>query len=53
MVVVNKQIWKAFLDFRSTVLKRDAGKQKKREVAADTELKKKQMSAGEQCWSHR
>ena len=39
MEVINKEIWKAFLDYRSSVLKRDAGKQKKREVAADTELK--------------
>ena len=49
MVVINKEIWKAFLDYRLSILKRDAGKRKKREISADTELKKKQMSAREQC----
>ena len=49
LVVVNKEIWKAFLDYRSSILKRDAGKRKKREMSADSELKKKQMSAREQC----
>ena len=32
MVVVNKEIWKAFLDVRLSVLKRDAGKQKKKKI---------------------
>ena len=49
MVVVNKEIWKAFLDYRLSILKRDAGKRKKREISTETELKKKQMSAREQC----
>ena len=26
MVVMNKEIWKAFLDYRLSILKRDAGK---------------------------
>ena len=41
MVVVNKEIWKAFLDYRLSILKKDAGKRKKKETDADTELKKK------------
>jgi len=49
MVVVNKEIWKAFLDNRLSILKKDAGKRKKREISAETELKKKQMTAREQC----
>ena len=49
MVVVNKEIWKALLDYHLSILKRDPGKQKKREMSADSELKKKQMSAREQC----
>jgi len=40
MVVVNKQIWKAFLEYRLSILKKDAGKRKKREISAETELKK-------------
>ena len=49
LMVVNKEIWKAFLDYRLSIIKRDAGKRKKREMSADSELKKKQMSAREQC----
>ena len=49
MVVVNKEIWKAFLDSRLAIFKKDAGKRKKKETDADNVLKKKQMTAREQC----
>ena len=49
MVVVNKEIWKTFLDSRLSILKKDAGKRKKKETDADNVLKKKQMTAREQC----
>ena len=40
MVVVNKEIWKAFLDYRLSILKKDASKRKKKQTDAETELKK-------------
>ena len=49
MVVVNKEIWKAFLDSRLAIFKKDAGKRKKKETDADNVLKKKQTTAREQC----
>ena len=48
MVLVNKEMWKAFLDYRLSILKKATGKRKKREISADSELKKKQMSARDQ-----
>ena len=48
MIVVNKEIWKSFLDFRSTVINKEKGKQKNRELQAEAGLKKKQLSTREQ-----
>ena len=49
MVIVNKEIWKAFLEVRATHVQKQAVKRKNRELKAEAELKKKQMSARDQC----
>ena len=49
MIVVNKEIWKAFLEFRSVTIHKESGKRKNRELQAEAELKKKQLSTREQC----
>jgi len=41
MVVVNKESWKAFLEYRLSILKKDAGKRKKKEISAEAALKKR------------
>ena len=49
MIVVNKEIWKAFLEFRSVTIHKESAKRKNRELQAEAELKKKQLSTREQC----
>ena len=49
MVVINKEIWKSFLDFRSSVINKDTAKHKNRELQAEAELNKKQLSTRDQC----
>ena len=49
MITVNKEIWKSFLDFRTTILNKDKTKRKNRENQAEVELKKRQLSTREQC----
>ena len=49
MITVNKVIWKSFLEFCTTILNKDKGKRKSRELQADGELKKKQLSTRDQC----
>ena len=44
MIVVNKQIWKSFLDFRSTVINKEKGKRKNRELQAEAGLKKNSLA---------
>ena len=44
MIVVNKEILKLFLQFCSTVINKEKGKCKNRELQAKTGLKKKQLS---------
>ena len=45
MVIVNKEIWKVFLEAWSNILKRVDGNQKQKETEQDTALKEKQLSA--------
>ena len=40
MIIVNKEIWKSFLEFRTTIQNKDKAKRKNREQQADAELKK-------------
>jgi len=49
MIIVNKEIWKAFLECRFKVINKESAKRKNREVQADEDLKKKQKSARDQC----
>ena len=49
MITVNKEIWKSFLDFRTTIPNKDKTKCKNRENQAEVELKKRQLSTSEQC----
>ena len=49
MITVNKEIWKSFLDFCTTILNKDKVKRKKRELQTDDDLKKRQVSTREQC----
>jgi len=49
MVIVNKEIWKAFLEVRTTHVQKQAAKRKNRELQAEVEFKNKQMSASDQC----
>ena len=49
MVYVNKEIWKAFLEKRAFVIRKDNQKIKDREASAESNLKKKQQTAREQC----
>jgi hypothetical protein len=45
MVIVNKEIWKAFLEARGNILKRVDVNRKRKETEQDTALKEKQLSA--------
>ena len=49
MVIVNKEIWKAFLEFRSKFLAKESLKRKNRELQEEANFKKRQMSTREQC----
>ena len=49
MVYVNKEIWKAFLEKRAAVIRKDNQKRRDREASAESTLKKKQQTAREQC----
>ena len=42
MVIVNKEIWKAYLEVRATHVQKQAVKRKNRELKAEAELEKKQ-----------
>ena len=44
MITINKEIWKSFLDFCTTILNKDKTKRKNRENQAEVELKKRQLS---------
>ena len=48
MVVVNKEIWKAFLDVRTKYIQKEANKKRKREISEELSFFKKQLSAREQ-----
>ena len=48
MIIVNKEIWKSFLEFRTTTQNKDKAKRKNRELQAEAELKKKQLSTRDQ-----
>ena len=49
MINVNKEIWKNFLEKRTSIVHKESAKRKNREMQAEAELKKKQMSARDQC----
>ena len=49
MIIVNKEIWKSFLEFRTIIQNKDKAKHKNRELQAEVELKKKQLSTRDQC----
>ena len=49
MIIVNKEIWKSFLEFRTTIQNKDKAKRKNRELQAEAELKKKQLSTRDLC----
>ena len=40
MIVVNKEIWKVFLEFRSATLHKESAKHKNNEIQAEAELKR-------------
>ena len=48
MVVVNKEIWKAYLDVREAVIQKEVKKKSKREVQEEQNFQKRQLSAQEQ-----
>ena len=47
MIIVNKEIWKAYFEQRDFFLRKDAMKRKNQEMQVEVNLKKKQMSARE------
>jgi len=49
MINVNKEIWKKFLEKRTGIVHKESAKRKNREMQAEANLKKKQMSARDQC----
>ena len=49
MINVNKEIWKNFLEKRTGIVHKESAKCKNREMQAEANLKKKQMSARDQC----
>ena len=49
MINVNKEIWKNFLEKRTGIVHKESAKRKNREMQAEANLKKKQMSARDQC----
>ena len=49
MIIVNKEIWKAYLEQRKEIFRREDNKRKQQEMNAENVLKKKQLSAREQC----
>ena len=49
MVFVNKEVWKAYLERRAVIRKKESNKRKNKEDSADANLKKRQLTAREQC----
>jgi len=49
MVFVNKEVWKAYLERRAVIRKKESSKRKNKEDLADANLKKRQLTAREQC----
>ena len=49
MIVINKEIWRAFLEQHKEIFRREENKRKQQEIHVENILKKKQLSAREQC----